>query len=203
VTRRRSYAAGDRRKKVRQPRKVPLKWIFVGVVAALLAAFNVQVRHFAAWAPTEFKDRVSKHQPITPSKWAASSVQGANSPERLSDRSSEKFWAPRVGANKNSWVEATLPQPVRLLDIVVTGGQSGDAVPFQKQGRPHEIRVLMTGQNGSTVTATLNLEDKQGPQSFKVKADRITKVRLTFLDANGMQSGRYLAVAEVEFFYRQ
>jgi hypothetical protein len=121
----------------------------------------------------------------------------------LSDRSLDKFWAPKVGANQGSWVEADLPQAVRLLDIVVTGGQSGDAVQFQKQGRPHEIRVLLTSQSGATVTATLTMDDKQGAQSFKVKGDRITKVKLTFVDALGMRSGRYLAVAEVEFFYRQ
>ena len=203
LTRRRTYTAGERRKKVRQPRKFPLKWVVLAVIAALLAGFNVQVRHFTTWAQTEFKDRTAKHQPITPSKWTASSVQGGNGPERLSDRSPDKFWAPKVGANQNSWVEASLPQAVRLLDIVVTGGQSGDAVPFQKQGRPHQIRVVMTAQNGKTVTATLTMQDKQGAQSFKVRADRITKVRLTFVDASGMQPGRFLAVAEVEFFYRQ
>ncbi|HZM76555.1 MAG TPA: zinc ribbon domain-containing protein [Candidatus Limnocylindrales bacterium] len=203
LTRRRSYVAGERRRKVRQPRKVPVKWISLGIVAALLVVFNVQVRQFTAWAQAEIKDRVSKHQAVTPSKWAASSVQGTNGPERLSDRSLDKFWAPRVGANQGSWVEATFPQPVRLLDIVVTGGQSGEAVQFQKQGRPHEIQALMTSQSGATVTAKFNLEDKQGAQSFKVKGDRINKVRLTFVDAHGMQPGRYLAVAEMEFFYRQ
>jgi hypothetical protein len=92
---------------------------------------------------------------------------------------------------------------VRLLDIVVTGGQSGEAVQFQKQGRPHQIQALLTSQSGATVTATLNLEDKQGPQSFKVKGDRIVKVRLTFPDAHGIEAGRFLAVAEVEFFHRR
>ena len=63
--------------------------------------------------------------------------------------------------------------------------------------------MLLTSQSGATTTATLNLDDKQGAQSFQVKGDRIVKVRLTFVDASGMRPGRYLAVAEVEFFYRQ
>jgi hypothetical protein len=180
-----------------------MRWIAIGLIAALLAAFNVQVRDFARWSQTEIKDRVSKHQAITPARWRASSVQGANGPERLSDRSLDKFWAPKIGAHPGSWVEADLPKAVRLLDIVVTGGQSGDAVQFQKQGRPHVIKALLSSQNGATVTTTLNLDDKQGAQSFKVKGDRIVKVRLTFVDASGIRPGRYLAVAEVEFFYRQ
>jgi hypothetical protein len=203
LTRRDSHVAGERRRRVRQPRKVPMRWIAIGLIAALLAAFNVQVRDFARWSQTEIKDRVSKHQAITPAKWHASSTQGANGPERLSDRSLDKFWAPKIGIHLGSWVEADLPQAVRLLDIVVTGGQSGDAVQFQKQARPHEIKVLLTSQTGATVTATLNLDDKQGAQSFTVKGDRIVKIRLTFVDANGIQPGRYLAVAEVEFFYRK
>jgi hypothetical protein len=203
LSRKRSYVAGERRGRVRQPRKVPVRWIAVGLIAVLLIAFNVQVREFARWSQTEIKDRLGKHQVVTPAKWRASSVQGANAPERMSDRSLDKFWAARVGAHQGSWVEADLPQAVRLLDIVVTGGQSGDAVQFQKQGRPHEIRALLTSQNGTTVTATLNLDDRQGAQSFKVKGDRIVKVRLTFVSVYGLQAGRYLAVAEVEFFYRQ
>jgi hypothetical protein len=198
----RQPARDGRKRAPRRRVSLPMRWISLAVIAVLAVVFNAQLRTFASRAETEIKDRVSRHQPITPSKVTASSSRGGNGPERLADRANDKFWAPQ-GQPVGSWVEFNLPKPVRLLDLIVTGGQHGESsVEFQKQGRPDRVEAVLTSQDGKTVTTRLVMEDRNGPQSFQAKGDRIVKVKLTFLSAHGMQPGRFMAVAEVEFFYR-
>ena len=199
--RRRDGARSGRRQASERRFRFPTKWVVVALVAVLAVVYHAQVRTFTKWAEIEVRDRFAKHQPITPSKLTASSSRPGDGPERLTDRASNQFWAPQ-GEPTGSWVEFELPKAVRLLDIVVTGGQDGESVEFQKQGRPNEIDAVLTSQDGKTTTSRLVMEDRQGAQTFKVKGDRVVKIRLSFVSAHGMEPGRFMAVAEVEFFYR-
>jgi len=201
LLRRRQYAAGERRRTRRRVR-IPMRG---PIVLAILAALGIYAagpaRPQITKAQVALQDRFGTHAPITPKTWKASSSRPGAGPERLSDRAANQFWAPN-SAPAGAWVEADLPRAVRLLDVVVTGGRSSDAQQFQAQGRPYEVDVTLSTQDGRSITARVVMQDKAGEQKFSVKADRVVKVRLTFRSAHGMAPGRYLAVAEVEFFAR-
>lgn len=119
----------------------------------------------------------------------------------VADRDKERFWAPR-GDPAGSWIEMDLPWAIRLLDIILSPGQSDDPIKFQAQGRPFEVDVTTTTGNGQTAAKRIVVQDKPGPQTFTVKRDNVVKVRLTFVSAHGMKAGGFMAVAEVELFGR-
>jgi hypothetical protein len=176
--------------------------MIVLAIATVLALIGVGPGHSSiAKAQTEIRDRISSKVPVTPKAWRASSSRAGNPPDRLGDRAANKFWAP-TGAPAGAWVEADLPRPVRLLYLVITGGQSSDAIEFQKQGRPYQVVATLTSEGGRTTSTVLTLRDQAGPQRVTVKGDRVTRVRLTFRSAHGMAAGRFMAVGELEFFVR-
>lgn len=192
----------DQRPRAPKPRfRLKKRWIVLVIVLVLGIAYQQQVRSAARFVENEIRDGVQSHAPFTPSKFRASTVLGANAPERLADRDKDGYWAPR-GNPVGAWVEVDLPRAIRLLDIIVTPGQSGDAIKFQAQGRPFEVDVILTRSDGTTATKRISVQDKPGPQTFKVKGDNVVKIRLTFVSAHGMKSNGYMAVAELEFFGR-
>jgi hypothetical protein len=200
LSRRRSYAAGTRRR-TRQPSAFP-KGLAVLAVVATLGFLAV-----GPWRPTldrlqtDLADRLASPAPVTPTAWSASSSLPDHGPELLSDRVTNQFWAPE-GDPEASWVEAELPRQVRLLRLVVNAGQSAEADVFQQEGRPHEVTVTATSANGDAVTVPLVVRDQAGPQRFTVKGHDIVRVRLTFDSAHAMEDARYMAVGELEFFAR-
>jgi hypothetical protein len=197
---RRSFEAGQRRK-TRQPVRVPRKLIVL-LTAVVLAGVAVgPARPLVNSAVTAIKDRIADHVPVTPTKVRASSARAGSPPERITDRAANKFWAP-AGKAEGAWIEADLGKAVRLLDVVVTGGQAADAEQFQKQGRPNQIELSLVDSRGATTVRTIGMQDKAGPQKFEIKADDVVRVRLTVKSAYGMAANRYLAIAEVEFFAR-
>jgi hypothetical protein len=192
------YAAGTRRR-LRRPLRV-LKWLVaVIVVAAVGLVATGPGRDLIDRAQQAVSDRLSDPAPITPAGWEASSAAPDNGPERLSDRVTNEFWAPD-GDPVGAWVEAELPRPVRLLHLVVTPGVSTDPALFQEQGRPHELTVTATTEDGGTITTALVVRDQPGPQQFPVEADGVVRVRLEVVSAHGMEPDRFMAIGEVALF---
>jgi hypothetical protein len=204
LSRRRTHQAGTRRR-VRQRRRMPRRLIALAVVAALglLAAGpgRPQIQRYVDQIRRQVQDEVADPAPITPSGWEASSARPDAGPELLSDRVTNQFWAPE-GDPVGAWAEATLPRPIRLLRIVITGGQSTEPEQFQEQARPHELTLTATAEDGTATTVDLVVRDQPGPQPFPLTADDVVTVRLEIESAHGMERGRYLAIGEIELFGR-
>jgi hypothetical protein len=197
---RRSYEAGTRRR-VRRKTRWPRRLLVLAVVAAIGLLAAGPGRPYIERIRTDVLDELTDPAPITPSGWEASSARADAGPELLSDRVTNQFWAPR-GDPVGAWAEATLPRPIRLLRIVVTGGQSTEPELFQQQARPHELTLIATAEDGTATTVDLVVRDQPGPQPFPVAVDDVVTVRLEIGSAHGMERGRYLAIGEIELFGR-
>jgi hypothetical protein len=198
LARRRGYAAGERRRR-RDNRGThrllgvtALLWL---VVIAVLAA--PLIRRGVA----EVRDLTGAHVPIRPDRFDASSSLGEAPAASVSDGATNRYWAPQ-GEAAGSWVEVSFTRPVRLLDIVVTGGVGTDQERFLKNSRPHEVDVVATGRGGGTVRKTLTLRDEPGPQHFGFEAHDTVRVRFFVKSTYGPAGTPSVAIGELEFFGR-
>jgi hypothetical protein len=123
-------------------------------------------------------------------------------PEQLVDGAKNRYWAAPSAKAVGAWVEVDLPQPARLLDVIVTAGVSSDKKEFLTQGRPHEVEVAVTDRSGHVTTTVIQLLDQPDPQRFGVKVSDAVRVRLTVRSTYGVPPAGLVAIAEVELFTR-
>ncbi|HEX8629688.1 MAG TPA: hypothetical protein VF755_16095, partial [Catenuloplanes sp.] len=134
---RRHYDAGTRRK-VRSTGG-GRRWTGVIVVVVLVALAVVLVPTGLLGQATEaVRDRVGKRVPVPPVAFRASSVGRGAAAEQVADGASNRYWAP-AGSPVGAWVEVDLPDPVRLVEVIITAGASMEQKQFRAQGRPHEL----------------------------------------------------------------
>jgi hypothetical protein len=199
LTRRNRYEAGQRRQqRVRPHLGRIVRLLALVVIVALAVGFGPGLIRRAV---NEVRDRTGDHVPITPREFTASSARQGAEARQIGDGASNRYWAPE-GTGVDGWVEAVFPQPTRLLDIVVIPGISNKQEEFLTVGRPHEMAVMATPESGAAKTFVLKLRDAPGPQTFRIEADKVTRVRLTVRSAYGPAETAGVAVAEVEFFGR-
>ena len=134
---------------------------------------------------------------------ATSSLRGA-SPDRIFDGVSNTFWAPaKDGTGEGQSVEVVLPQPARLLDVVVYSGISAERQKFLTGGRAAEVQLTMIHADNTESKQVLQLRDQPGEQRFGVRESNVARVRLTIRTAYGIQPGRRVAIAELELYGRK
>lgn len=150
------------------------------------------------------RDRISKTEQMHAVKVTASSA-GKQHPAALAvDGTTDKYWTPALpGSVQGEYLEAAFAEPVRLLDLVVHPGSSPVAEKFLTQARPSTVLITVTSKDGRTTVRTVRLADVPGGQRFHVAVSDAVRVRLTVQGAYGAGEGRYLALAEVEFFRRR
>jgi hypothetical protein len=196
--RRRGYAAGERRHRGdnRTVRRV------LGTTVALwLVVIAILAAPLVLQTVAQIRDRTSAHVPIRPDGFNASSSRPEAPAASVSDGATNRYWAPQ-GEAAGSWVEVQFARPVRLLDIVVTGGVGTDQERFVANRRPHELDVLATTRTGTTVRRTLALRDEPGPQHFGFEAHDTVRVRFVVTSTYGPAGTSSVAIGELEFFGR-
>lgn len=201
LTRRNRYEAGTRRKIRRRSRWVrPVAG--VGIVALLLgAAYLLPSRTYIDRAITGIRDRTAKHVPVTPTALRASSAGKGMAAQQVSDGVSNRFWSPSRGPS-GQWIEADFDRPVRLLELVVTPGVSTDKEKFLQQGRPRDVTVTLTGEDGKVTDKVIVVQDQPGAQTFTMKVSDVVKARLTIASGYEMRAPTRCAIGELEFFIR-
>jgi len=202
LTRRGKYEAGTRRV-VRDRRRWLRPIAALGVLAAVVVSVTtvLPTRTYVNRAVVAFRDRVSKHVPTTPVSIRASSSAKGAAPANISDGVSNRYWAPAKGP-VGQWIEVKFERPVRLLEIIVTPGISPDKEQFLTQGRPHELSVDVTNDNGKITTMPLTVQDAPGGQKFEVKVSDAVQVRFTIVSCYEVKAPRKCAIGELEFFKR-
>jgi hypothetical protein len=202
--RRRKHEAGTRRVMRDSGRWLRPLIAVLGVVALVIGAFTIfPTRSYLNKLVTGLQDRSSKHQPVRPDRVSASSSRKEGPPDNLFDTVSNRFWAPSKGP-EGQWVEAHFPEPVRLLDIIVTSGISQEQDVWVTQGRPAQLEVTFVDNENKETKSPIMLADKPGEQAFKVEADKVVKVRIAIISTYGMteKKGLKCAIGELEFFKR-
>jgi ribosomal protein L40E len=198
----RRYEAGYRRQ-VRQPVRIQGRLILIFALAALILLAAFPGRPYIHTGIELVKDRTRAHVPVTPVAARASSFAPKAEPGRVYDGVSNQYWAPApLGVAEGQWFEVDLPEPTRVLDLVLHTGVALDRKTFLTQGRPREVSVTFTSDKGETTSHVIRLRDEPGKQQFEFRADRVTKVRITLRSAYGARPNRRVAVAELEVFGR-
>jgi hypothetical protein len=191
------------RRPVRQPVRIRGRLVVLFALAAIVLVAALPGRGWVRTGTEIVRDRTSPHVPVTPVASRASSSAPAAGPERLLDGVSNQFWAPvPTGSAEGQWFEVDLPDPTRVLDLVIHTGVSADRKQFLTQARPRELSVTFTAEDGQTRAKVIRLRDQPGKQDFRVRAARVVRVRFTLRSAYGAQPNRRVAVAELEVFGR-
>jgi hypothetical protein len=203
VFRRRVYHAGERRD-VRQPIRWQRPTLILTVLALLIVGLAVPPgRTLLGQAITAIQDRFGKRVPVVPVAGRATSSAAGHGPAMAFDGASNTYWAPAGGRSPlGQGIVLDLPQPVRLLNVIITAGVSPDKTAFLAQGRPAKVDVTITDRAGKTHTSTLTLQDEPGGQRFSVAVSNAVQVTLIIRSDYGVPPGQVVAIAEVELFAR-
>jgi hypothetical protein len=198
----RRYEAGYRRP-VRQPVRIKGRLILLLVLGAIIAVAAFPGRGWLRTGSELIRDRSSDRVQVAPVATRASSAAPGASAGLAIDGVGNQFWAPaKPGAADGQWIEVDLPEPARILNLVLYGGVSTERKQFLGQARPREVLVTFTADNGKTSTKVIKLRDQPGKQQFSVRANRTVKVRVTLRSAYGVSAARRVAVAELELYAR-
>ncbi|MFE5038000.1 NADase-type glycan-binding domain-containing protein [Streptomyces sp. NPDC056683] len=188
--------AGDRPRLRRTFDRV-LTWI---VAAAVLTGVTVLAINTPK-AVSATRDHFAKRAPVSPDSYRASRAYAGHKPELLFDKLNNTWWGPGIaGAGEGEWVEAHFDEPTRLLNVVITAGESTHTEQLNKSALPHRLTATIKTADGKTLTRELTLDQAAGGQTRDLRAADVVSVRFT-IDSSYQTSGRtQVAIAEIEFF---
>jgi len=194
--------AGARPKQRRSSRRI--RSLAFGVVILAVIATTAQVyREPILSAYQAVVDRGLSREPLTPTRlWASSSAKGH--PAILAKVGHPNgYWAPaRTDAAEGAWIEATFPQPTRLVRVEITPGAGVKDSQFQAQGRPEDLTVILTSRSGVT-RKRIHLDDEPGGQNRWIGVNDVSRARFRIESATaGDRPGSRVAIAEIRFFQR-
>ncbi|MER6081728.1 zinc ribbon domain-containing protein [Streptomyces sp. NPDC001833] len=188
--------AGDRPRLRRTFDRV-LTWIVAAVVLTGVTVLAINTPK----AVSATRDHFAKRAPVSPDSYRASRAYAGHKPELLFDRLNNTWWGPGIaGAGEGEWVEAHFDEPTRLLNVVITSGESTHNEQLNKSALPHRLTATMKTADGKTLTRELTLDQAAGGQARDLRAADVVSVRFT-IDSSYQASARtQVAIAEIEFF---
>ncbi|MFG2955747.1 NADase-type glycan-binding domain-containing protein [Streptomyces sp. NPDC048291] len=188
--------AGDRPRLRRTFDRV-VTWIVAAVVLTGVTVLAINTPK----AVSATRDHFAKRAPVSPESYRASRAYAGHKPELLFDRLNNTWWGPGIaGAGEGEWVEAHFDEPVRLLNVVITSGESTHNEQLNKSALPHRLTATIKTSDGKTVTRELTLDQAAGGQTRDLRAADVVSVRFT-IDSSYQSSARtQVAIAEIEFF---
>jgi hypothetical protein len=201
----REKEAGSR-PKVAAARRSPTKLVALLGVLALLGVGTYVLRERAFDGVDLVRDRIQGVERVVPEKMTASTSQDGHGPGLAKDGTPNKYWAPaKAGAGRGEYLEAVFADPVRLVTVLITPGvSSSDEEAFLRQGRPADLRVVITHEDGSREIKTVELEDKRGAKEVAIRESDVTRVRFEIRQAfPGTDADSRPAIAEIEFWIRK
>jgi hypothetical protein len=197
---------GSSARTTRARRPFPTRLVAVLGLLAVLGIGTFTLRGSVLGAVDAVRDRVQGVERVVPSKATASSAQEGHGAGLVRDGTQDKYWAPAdPGPGRGEFVETTFARPERLVYVLVTPGvTASDEELFQQQGRPAELRITMTRDDGTTEVETVGLEDKRGAAKVSLGTSDVVRVRFEVLGSHaGNVEGSRTAIAELEFFVRK
>ncbi|TSB24044.1 NADase-type glycan-binding domain-containing protein [Streptomyces benahoarensis] len=187
--------AGDRPRLRWQIGRV-LRWLALAAVLTLVVIGLFQTDT----AIQAIRDHFAKRALVSPESTTASASFAKHGPDQAFDPFSNTWWGPGVSPGTGNWLEARFSDPVRLLDIGITPGESSHAEALTKSAQPHRISAQITMDNGHVENRVLNLDQGSGFQHQSFRYGDVVKVRLTVDSAYGTGPDKQVAIAAVEFF---
>lgn len=170
------------------------------VVLAVLVVAGFVLAPYVGNVAQNVLDKLSTPASTSPIRVTGSAAVPGHPVSAAVDGVSNQYWgAPSVG----DWAQFTFGRPFRLLGVVITPGASTDPTAFAQEARPTRVELDITTSTGSTTTIPIVLADKPGPQTTNTGISNVIAIRLVIRAAAHQQSGRAIALGEIEFFKRQ
>lgn len=172
------------------------------LILALLVGAGWAAVHWGPRAVDAILDRLATAEATTPNATSASSSARNHGPELVADGLSNRYWSPTAGRGAGEWVELRFDVPIRVLDVIISGGVSPDQAEYLERGRPADVLVSTWTSAGVRTDNRFRLADRAGPQHFAVTAGDTTRLRVTIESGYALGPGRAPAIAEIEVFRR-
>ena len=198
-------AAGSRPRRRRRsvlPTIVLLLLVAVGL--SYLPSIRPSVLRVYDTARGAVQDRFSQPTQVVPRSATASSATAGAGPELLIDGANDTYWAPKTPAPaKDEWCRLQLDRPTYVAKLLITTGIDTKEEAFRTQARPATIEITIRRVDGSETKRTVELNDRPKAQEVNLRAGRVTQITITIKDSYGVQTGRRVAIAEIEVFARR
>lgn len=167
------------------------------VVLALVAALALRTGPVVRTV----RDHFAKRAPVSPENYSASHSYPQHGPSLAFDKHSNTWWGPGVtGSGAGQWIQAQFDQPVNLLDVIITPGESTQASDLSDSAIPQRLEADVTTADGKIHTTFLTLDQANSPQTRAFGFTGVSTVRFVIDSSYGASSGKQVAIAEIEFF---
>ncbi|WSS24385.1 zinc ribbon domain-containing protein [Streptomyces sp. NBC_01190] len=174
-----------------------LSWV---AGAAALVLVVVAALHTGS-AVQAVRDHFAKRAPISADSSKASHSYPGHGPGLAFDKLNNTWWGPGVTqSGAGEWIEADFARPTRLLDVVITSGESTQPADLAKSALPYRIEAVATTADGKKHSRFLTLDGASGGQTRAFRVGDVTAVRFILRSAYGATADKQVAIAEVEFF---
>ncbi|MFJ9563320.1 NADase-type glycan-binding domain-containing protein [Streptomyces fuscichromogenes] len=188
--------AGDRPRLRRTFDRV-LTWIVAAVVLTGITVLAVNTPK----AISATRDHFAKRAQVSPDSYRASRSYAGHKPDLLFDKLNNTWWGPGiVGGGEGEWVEAHFDEPTRLLNVVVTSGESTHNDQLKNSALPHRMKATIKTADGKTETREVILDQTAGGQVRALRAADVVSVRFTIESSYRAPGRTQVAIAEIEFF---
>ncbi|GGN04579.1 zinc ribbon domain-containing protein [Streptomyces fuscichromogenes] len=188
--------AGDRPRLRRTFDRV-LTWIVAALVLTGVTVLAVNTPK----AISATRDHFAKRAQVVPESYRASRSYAGHKPDLLFDKLNNTWWGPGiVGGGEGEWVEAHFDEPTRLLNVVVTSGESTHNDQLRNSALPHRMKATIKTADGKTETREVTLDQTAGGQVRDLRAADVVSVRFTIESSYPAPGRTQVAIAEIEFF---
>ncbi|MER7182971.1 zinc ribbon domain-containing protein [Streptomyces hyaluromycini] len=188
--------AGDRPRLRRTFDRV-LTWIVAAVVLTGVTVLAVNTPK----AISATRDHFAKRAQVSPDSYRASRSYAGHKPDLLFDKLNNTWWGPGiVGGGEGEWVEAHFDEPTRLLNVVITSGESTHNDQLKNSALPHRLKATIKTADGKTETREVTLDQMAGGQTRDLRAADVVSVRFTIESSYRAPGRTQVAIAEIEFF---
>ena len=176
------------------------------VLVAVVVVLAFEIDAYAGTATMNVEDHFATPVQAFVTKISASHEDPSHPFAAIHDGFNNTWWGTgEAGDGSGVHVDATFGQPINLLDLIITPGAGVAQDAYTSQSRPETIDVTLYKADNSSTQSSITLNDTPGAQTFKVRGNDVTHVRLTIksaylADVPGQTPE--VAIAEIEFYVR-
>nr|WSW67543.1 zinc-ribbon domain-containing protein [Streptomyces sp. NBC_00995] len=168
------------------------------VIAGLLVAGFLLVPA-GRYVVEDVRDKLGGAGEISPTGVTASASAPGHSAKLAVDGVTNTYWgAPKTGAA----LTAEFGKPFRLVGVTVHTGVSTKAEAFRKGARPTQADLRIRTRDGKIHEKAWTLTDKPGEQTLRTGISDVVSIEFIVREAAGQESGRPIALGEIEYFKR-
>lgn len=187
----------DRRVRAGSGRLLRGSLIALVIVGVLVAGFLLVPA--GRYVVEDVRDKLGGAGEISPTDVTASAAAPGHAAKLAVDGVTNTYWgAPKTGAS----LTAEFGKPFRLVGVTVHTGVSTKAEAFRQGARPTRADLRIRTKDGKIHEKTWTLTDKPGEQTVRTGISDVVSIEFIVREAAGQESGRPIALGEIEYFKR-